>query len=166
MNCVQSGDQCRSAYRYALLIMSIMLITSCKTFLPNPIHLIVQTYSDEQYWLVKNVVLSAGTLTRPKKDFDHTIQDAVVLTFVPTQEPNKYESKTVWKDPSNVKFRTIRQTHDVQVEAKKAEFREPKGTPRVHSMPTKVLYDHKPGLWTVELYLDNRLARRLTFTVR
>jgi len=28
------------------------------------------------------------------------------------------------------------------------------------------LFNHKPGLWKVVLYLDGELARRMTFTVR
>ena len=32
-------------------------------------------------------------------------------------------------------------------------------------MPVKRLYDHKKGRWKVELYIDDDLARRMTFTV-
>ena len=39
-------------------------------------------------------------------------------------------------------------------------------TPRIHTVPTKELYDHKPGMWKVSLYLDKQLVRRLTFLVK
>ena len=44
--------------------------------------------------------------------------------------------------------------------------RDRKGTPRVHTMSVQQLYEHKPGLWKVALYIDGELARRFEFSVR
>jgi hypothetical protein len=159
-------SNCTSFLRIILLLpMAMVLLSACGMMNLGKFKGIEWTAKDEKYYKVKEIVLSSGAMGKPRTEFDHTMQDAVVLTFIPAQEPNKYVSKTVWIDPSNVEFRTIRQTHDVQVEAKEAFDRNPKGTPRAHSISTKELFQHKPGLWTVKLYLDNELVRRLTFSV-
>ncbi len=36
----------------------------------------------------------------------------------------------------------------------------------MHTIPTAELYKHKPGLWKVSLFLDGKLARRLSFSIR
>jgi hypothetical protein len=33
-------------------------------------------------------------------------------------------------------------------------------------VPTKELYEKKPGVWSVVLYLENDLVRKLTFSLR
>ncbi|MGC8659576.1 MAG: hypothetical protein ACP5U1_10930 [Desulfomonilaceae bacterium] len=122
--------------------------------------------ADEHYYLVKDAYMSPGSLIGAKDNFDHNIHSSVLLCFTPRNEPNHYTAESVWYDPSDVEYRKIRETYDSQKESKKGMSRNPKGTMRVMSLPTQELYDHKPGLWKVELFLDGKLARRLNFTVR
>ena len=122
--------------------------------------------SDEYYYLVKDVYLSPGSAIGAKDNFDHNIHSMVNLCFTPRNETNHYTAESIWYDPSNIEYRKIRETYDSQKESKKGQNRNPKGTMRIMSMPTEELYNHKPGLWKVELFLDDKLARRLTFTVR
>jgi hypothetical protein len=57
-------------------------------------------------------------------------------------------------------------TYDRQKESKKGDERQASGSTRVHTVATKELYDHKPGLWKVELYIEKDLVRRLPFSIR
>lgn len=127
---------------------------------------IEKTAADEHYYLVKSPFLSGGSQAHPREDFDHKLQDNVVLSFTVPNEKHYYVTKSKWLDPSGHEFRTIRQTHDKKKENDQAEDRPKGGSRRFHSIPTKTLADHKTGLWTVELFIDDQLARRLTFTVR
>ncbi len=122
--------------------------------------------ADEYYYLVKDAYLSPGSAIGPKESFDHNVHSSVNLCFTPRNETNHYTAESIWYDPSNVEFRKIRETYDSQKESKKGMNRNPKGTMRIMSMPTEELFNHKPGLWKVELFLDDKLARRLTFAIR
>jgi hypothetical protein len=124
------------------------------------------TGKDEEYYLLKSVTLTAGSTHSPKDTFDHTMHDTVNLFFVPRIEPNTYTAESRWYDPSGIEFRTVRQTYDRQRETKKGDDRDQAGTTRVHNMPVQELYNHKKGLWSVALYLDGKLARRLNFSIR
>ena len=125
-----------------------------------------RTASDEQYYLVKDIFLTAGSAFSPKEVFDHGLADTVNLYFIPKNEKNVYKAESVWFDPMGQEYRTIRQTYDLQQETKKGDDRQKGGSTRVHTMTTRELYNHKPGLWKVALYLDDQLVRRLSFTVR
>jgi hypothetical protein len=94
------------------------------------------------------------------------LADTVNLYFIPKNEKNVYKAESVWFDPMGQEYRTIRQTYDLQQETKKGDDRQKGGSTRVHTMTTRELYNHKPGLWKVALYLDDQLVRRLSFTVR
>jgi hypothetical protein len=113
--------------------------------------------------LLKEFHLSPASLQTSKKKFDHHADETVNLVFVPRKSVHIAESR--WCDPSDQEFRIIRHVYDRSKEAKKAIERPKDGITRVHSMPTKELYDHKPGLWKVALYIDNQLAGRQTFLV-
>jgi hypothetical protein len=121
---------------------------------------------DEEYYLVKDMFLTAGSAYAPKELFDHNVNESVNLFFTPRNEPNVYTAESVWYDPTGLEFRTIRTTYDKQKETGKGEERQSTGTTRIHSMPTKELFQHKPGVWKVELHLDGKLARRMAFSVR
>lgn len=127
---------------------------------------IERSSADEKYYLVKDVHLSPGSAIGAKETFDHNVHNTVYLYFTPRNEPNKYTAEAIWYDPSDIEFKKIRETYDNKNESKKAEQRKRTGTTRVMSIPLSELYDHKPGLWRVSLYLDGELARKLTFTVR
>ena len=165
VSCAQLTNRINVLRIPLIVLICMVLLSGCGMINLGKFKGIEWTGKDEKYYKAKEIILSSGSMGKPREEFDHTMQEAVVLTFIPAREPNKYVSKTVWIDPSNVEFRTVRQTHDVQVEAKEAFERDRKGTPRVHSMPTKELFQHKPGLWTVELYIDDELVRRRTFSV-
>jgi hypothetical protein len=127
---------------------------------------IEHTSSSEYYYLVKDIYLSPGASIGAKETFDHNVHSLVNLYFTPRNETNTYTAESIWYDPSDSEYRKIRETYDAQKEGKKGVNRNPKGTTRIMSIPTEELYNHKPGLWKVELYLEGKLVRRLTFTVR
>ena len=127
---------------------------------------IVRTDPDEAYYLVKSAILTAGSAAHPRKHFDHYLQDSVHLIFTPARERRHYISKTIWYDPSGEEYKTMRQTHDRKKEEDQGIDRKPGAVAREYSMSLHELWKHKPGLWKVELYLDNELARRLAFSVR
>lgn len=127
---------------------------------------IEKTSADENYWLVKEAFLSAGSTYNRRSSFDHNMNDAVNLYFIPKMEPNKYVAETIWYDPKGEEFQKIRTTYDLQSESKKGDVRPMSGSTRVHSMPTGKLYEHKPGQWEVALYIDKKLVRKLTFSLR
>ncbi|MBI5248058.1 MAG: hypothetical protein HY912_01065 [Desulfomonile tiedjei] len=120
----------------------------------------------EQYYLVKDIFLTAGSAAHPKDSFDHTMNDTVNLVFIPKNEKNEYTAETRWYDPNDQEYRTIRTTYDAKAEGREGMERKKGGSTRVHSMPTRELVNHKPGMWKVALYLDDKLARRMTFSVR
>ncbi len=127
---------------------------------------IEHTSTNEYYYLVKDVHLSPGSAIGAKDNFDHNVHSSVFLYFTPRNETNSYTAESIWYDPSDSEYRKIRETYDTQKEGKKGINRNPKGTVRTMAIPTEELYNHKPGLWKVELYLEGKLVRRLTFTVR
>lgn len=147
-------------------LLTISIIASCGAINPGKWKGLERTARDEKYYLVKDVFLTAGSAFTTKEIFDHNMNDSVNLFFTPTNEKNHYVTESVWIDPSDVEYRTIRMTHDVKEEGKQDMDRKKGGTPRVHTISTNELYKHKPGLWKIALYMDGELARRLTFTVR
>jgi hypothetical protein len=124
------------------------------------------TSSDENYYLLKDAFLTAGSAALPKDSFDHTMNDTVNLIFIPKNERNEYVAETRWLDPNDQEYRTIRTTFDVKKEGREGMDRRKDGTPRMHAMPTAELAAHKKGMWKVALYIDDKLARRLSFSVR
>lgn len=149
------------------VIHFLVLAGGCGVINPGKWKGIEKTATDEHHWLVKDVYLTAGSSYLTKEHFDHRMNDVVNLFFTPANEKNHYVAKTMWFDPNGIEYRTIRTTYDLQQEGKtEVSPRKKGGTPRVHSMPTKELFQHKPGLWKVALYIDDELARRLTFSIR
>lgn len=132
----------------------------------GPITPIVKTDSDEQFYLVKDAFLTSGSPAAARKTFDHSMHELVKLFFSPKDEKNFYVAESQWIDPLGIEYRTIRVTYDKQEETKHGIERPKGGATRVHKMTTAELYAHKPGMWTVELSLDGKLARRLSFSVR
>lgn len=153
-------------FLWAIAILVGLCVSGCGLINLGKWKGIERTAKDEEYYLVKEIFLTAGSVRSPKENFDHTMHETVNLFFIPRNETNTYTAESIWYDPSGIEFRTIRQTYDRQKEYGKGEEREKAGTMRVHSMPTKELYNHKPGLWKVALYLEGKLVRRLTFFVR
>jgi len=147
-------------------LLVAVILAGCGVINPGKWKGIETTGKDESYYLVKNIFLSAGSAAHPRDSFDHAVHDSVLLFFVPSNEKNHYVARTVWRDPSGQEFRTIRKTYDSKVEGDKAIARPKGGSTRVHAMPVKELWEHKPGLWKVELFIDDVLARRLPFRVR
>lgn len=164
------GDGPRRFARVSAALTAVILImaSGCGIINPGKPLWIVKTDPDEKYWLVKDVSVTPGSSYMSKKEFDHNINPVVNIIFTPKNEKNHYVAETVWLDPMGQEYRTIRTTHDIQQEGKKSIDRRhiSDGTPRMHTVPTKALYDHKPGLWSVRLYLDGELARKLEFSVR
>ena len=150
----------------SVLLSAVLVLAGCGAINPGKWKGIEKTSKDEQYYLVKDVFLTPGSAYISKQAFDHNMNDSVNLFFTPVNEKNHYVSESIWFDPSDQEFRTIRMTHDVQTESKQDLQRKKAGTPRVHTISTKELFNHKPGLWKVALYVDGNLARRLTFSVR
>ncbi len=150
------------------LLISILMggLCSCSLINPGPITPWVRTDEDENHWLVKNIRLGAGMSAANRSSFDHAIDDKIVLMFVPNNEKNRYVTKSVWHDPMGLEYRTVRQAHDLKTEIPDGSERYKHGTPRFHTMVVKDLYRHKPGPWKVELFPDDKLARRLNFEVR
>jgi hypothetical protein len=122
--------------------------------------------SGEEYYLAKDIYLTAGSAFHQRNAFDHNMHESINLFFVPRHETNTYILESIWYDPTGQEFRTIRTSYDKQRETSKGEERAESGTPRHHSMPTKDLFKHKPGSWKVAMYLDGKLVRKLDFTVR
>lgn len=149
-----------------LLAIVLLANVGCGVINPGKWKGIEATAKDEKYYLVKDVFLTAGSAYVSKEVFDHNMNETVNLVFTPVNEKNHYVTETVWIDPVDQEFRTVRMTHDVQAEGKRDQQRKKAGTPRVHSISTGELFNRKPGLWKVALYVDGELARRLTFSVR
>ncbi|MBM4326767.1 MAG: hypothetical protein FJ118_06345 [Deltaproteobacteria bacterium] len=155
----------RGIWRIPAALLFAVLVAGCGYFTLGKYRGIEWTPGDEAYYLLKDVLLSAGSSLHPRKSFDHTMQDSVVASFITKDEKFHYVTKTIWKDPSGLEFRTIRQTHKLQEEKEESVERPKDGIRRIHSLSTKELFAHKPGLWTVEIYIDDKLARRLNFSV-
>jgi len=81
---------------------------------------IERTASDEAFYLVKEIHLSSGSIQTPKENFDHATNETVNLVFIPKNERPVYVTKSVWYDPNDQEFRTIRATYDRSEETKKA----------------------------------------------
>jgi hypothetical protein len=153
-------------FRLLALATIALVFTGCGMFNLGRWKGIERAAADEQYYLVKDMFLTAGSAYHPKEAFDHNMNESINLFFIPKNEPNTYVAESIWYDPDGQEFRKIRTTYDLQRETKKGDERKSTGTTRVQTISTKDLYDHKPGLWKVALYLDHRLVRRLTFSVR
>ena len=122
---------------------------------------------DEAYYLVNDVFLTASSASSARETFDHNMNESVNLYFVPKYEKPTYIAESVWQDPDGQEYRTIRTTYDKAREQKKGdERRQGISTPRMHTISTKELYEHKPGMWKVALYLEKQLVRRLNFLIR
>jgi len=152
--------------RLLALTATLIAVTGCGMFNLGKWKGIEKTSAEEKYYIVKEAFLTAGSAYHPKEAFDHNMNESVNLFFTPKLEKNTYVAESIWYDPTGQEFRKIRTTYDAQKESKKGDERQKTGTTRVHSMPTKELYDHKPGLWKVALYIEQDLVRRLTFSLR
>jgi hypothetical protein len=153
-------------FHLLVLASTLLLLASCGMFNLGKWKGIEKSSSDEKYYLVKDAFLTAGSSYNRKETFDHNMNESVNLFFSLKMEPNTYIAESVWYDPNGQEFRKIRRTYDAQKESKKGDDRQPSGTTRVHTVATKELYDHKPGLWKVELFLEKDLVRRLPFSIR
>jgi hypothetical protein len=149
-----------------VLASTLFLIAGCGMFNLGKWKGIEKAGADEKYYLVKDVFLTAGSAYNRKETFDHNMNESVNLIFTPKMEPNTYTVESIWYDSNGEEFRKIRKTYDAQKETSKGEDRQASGSTRVHTMSTKELYDHKPGLWKVELYIEKDLVRRLPFAIR
>ena len=152
----------------ASLILTVALITlmqGCGAFNPGKFKWIEKTAKGEEFYLVKDMFMTPGSAHIRKQSFDHAMNETINLVFIPSNEKNTYVAESIWYDPSDVEFKTIRTTFDKEKENKAGFERDKAGTTRIHTMPTKELHDHKPGLWKVALYLEGRLVRTMTFTV-
>ncbi len=149
-----------------VLASTLFLIAGCGMFNLGKWKGIEKAAADEKYYLVKDAFLTAGSAYNRKETFDHNMNESVNLIFTPKMEPNTYTVESIWYDPNGEEFRKIRKTYDAQKETSKGEDRQASGSTRVHTMSTKEFYDHKPGLWKVELYIEKDLVRRLPFSIR
>ncbi len=145
--------------------IAILFISGCGLINVGKFKWIEKTSSDENFHLVKDIMLTAHSPANPRTNFDHEGHEFVRLLFRLANEPNDYVTKSVWIDPNGQEFRTIRQSYNKRKEQDEGQERTPQGTLRIHSIPVRDLYDHKSGAWKVELYIDNKLARRLSFVV-
>jgi hypothetical protein len=150
----------------ASLVVSFLLVSGCGAVSIGKWKGLEHTPSDENYWLVKDIFLAAGSAHTRKDTFDHNMHEDVNLFFIPKDERNYYVAESRWIDPSGQEYRTIRTTYDMKEERKTGEERDKKGTTRIHNMSVRELVNHKPGMWKVALYLNDKLVRRLSFTVR
>lgn len=158
-----SRDRVLLAAPIAMLAILVVLPAGCKLLRPM---MPVERDHDVEHHLLKKIGLTSYSSAYPRKVFDHDLDEEVNLTFVPDNEKNDYVSRTVWFDPLGEEFRTIRQSYKKVRETLDTLERPKGGSTRTHTMSVKEMWEHRPGMWTVELYLDDRLARRLTFNVR
>ena len=156
----------RSALLYACVLMIGLLAGGCGALGLGKYKGIERGASDEYYYLLKEIALSSSSINKPRDNFDHRMNDTISLFFIPRNEKPMYVAESIWYDPNDQEFRTIRTTYDRSEETKTGITRPKEGTTRVHSISTKELYNHKPGLWKVALYLDKQLARRQTLFVK
>jgi hypothetical protein len=155
-----------SSFHLLALAVTLLVLTGCGMFNMGKFRWIERTASDEKYYLVKDIFLTAGSTYNRKETFDHNMNETVNLMFIPKLEKNTYTTESIWYDPNGEEFITRRETYDQQSENKKGEDRQATGTTRVHTVPTKALFEKKPGLWKVALYIEGDLVRRLTFSLR
>jgi len=151
---------------FVAVLSAIVAINGCGYINVGKWKGIEKTSPDEQYYLLQDVWLTAGSAAHPRTSFDHAVHETVNVAMIPANEKNHYVTKTKWIDPAGIEFRTLRQTHDAKKEGDKFQQRNKKGSTRIHMMPLYALYNHKQGLWKVEVYIDDKMARRLKFTVR
>ncbi len=158
----------RCATTTATFMAAVSVLSGCQALGLGDFLWIKRPTKEENFWLVEKVCVSPSSSYMEKKAFDHNLNPVVNVLFTPKNEKNHYIAETMWTDSLGEEFRTIRTTHDLQLEGKKSIDRRNifQGTPRIHTMPTKTLYEHKPGLWKVKLYLDQKLAQILEFSVR
>jgi len=157
----------RGPVTWAMTLIGILFLVGCGMINPGKWKGIEATSPDESYYLLKEVFLTGGSVALPRDSFDHKMHETINLFFKPRSEKNVYVAKSVWEDPNHQEYRVIRATYDKQQEGKSGVERSQKTeTMRVHTVETADLFNHKPGIWKVSLYLDDVLARRLTFTVR
>ncbi len=150
----------------ALLLLLVFCTCGCEAINPGKWKGIERSGSDERSYLLKDIFMTAGSAAHPKDFFDHTMNETVNLIFVPKNEKNEYTAESRWYDPNDQEYRNIRVHYDTKAEGREGFERKKGGTPRVHSISTRELVNQKPGLWKVALYLDGKLARKLTFSVR
>ena len=163
---VRSKENKFRVFFFCMLLTMPMVAGGCGAINVGRWQGIVKTADDEQFYLVKDVFLTGGSTFSPRESFDHNMHETVSLFFMPKDEKNTYVAESRWQDPLGLEFRTIRTTYDKQQEGKKGIERPKGGSTRVHTIPTSELFAHKPGMWKVALYLDGKLARRLSFAVR
>lgn len=92
--------------------------------------------SDEAFYLVNDVFLTATSAFSRREIFDHNLNESIHLYFTPKDEKPTYTTESVWQDPDGQEYRTIRATYDKVREQRKGIEREKKSTPRIHTMPT------------------------------
>jgi hypothetical protein len=149
-----------------VLLTLVPALAGCGAINPGKWKGIEKTSSDEHFYLVKDVFLTSGSSASPRESFDHKMHDVVNLFFQPKDERNAYVAESRWIDPLGIEYRNVRTSYDKQDEGKKGIERPKGGATRIHTMTTAELYAHKPGMWKVELYLDGKLVRRLSFSIR
>jgi hypothetical protein len=151
---------------YTVVLTVILFSSGCGAINVGKWRGIERAAPDEAYYLVNDIFLTASSAYNRREIFDHNLNESVHLFFTPKNEKPTYVTKSVWQDPNGQEYRTIRMTYDRVREQREGIERTKKSTPRVHTMPTKELYAHKPGLWKVSLYIEKQLVRRLTFLVK
>jgi hypothetical protein len=168
-----SNSGCRFPFilgSWSIVLCCTLLFSGCGALGLGRVKGIEKTAPDEKYYILKEVYLSSGSANYSKSAFDHSLNPVINLCFTVRNEKNRYIAESRWIDPMGEEYRTIRTTHDIQQEGKRNIDRRNEalggGTPRVHSISTQELYNHKPGMWKVVLYIDGQLARRLEFAVR
>ncbi len=156
----------KGLFQLLVLAATLILLTSCGVFNLGKWKGIEKAAADEKYYLVKDIFLSPGSAYNRRDSYDHSMNESVNLYFIPSMETNTYTAESIWYDPNGEEFKTIRTTYDLQSETKKGDERPKSGSTRIHTVPTKELFERKPGLWKVALYLEKDLVRRLTFSLR
>jgi hypothetical protein len=156
----------KGSFYLLVLVSTFLLLAGCGMFNMGKPLWIQKTDADEKYYLVKDAFLTGGSAYNRRETFDHNMHESVNLFFTPKMEPNTYTTESIWYDPNGAEFRKIRTTYDAQKESKKGDDRQASGSTRVHTVATKELYDHKPGLWKVALYIEKDLVRKLPFSIR
>jgi hypothetical protein len=151
---------------WVALAITFVLLMGCGAINVGKFKGIEKAAGDEEYYLAKDIFLTAGSAANQRNSFDHNMHPSISLFFVPRTETNTYVAESVWYDPAGQEFKTIRTTYDKQRESKKGNERSLKGTTRIHTVSSGELFNHKPGPWKVALFLDNKLVRRLDFTLR
>ena len=156
----------KGLFHLLILAATALLFAGCGMFNLGKWKGIEKASADEKYYLVKDVFLTAGLAYNRKEAFDHNMNESVNLFFIPKMEQNTYVAESSMVRPQRRRISQNKKDLRRAERDKKGDDRQASGTTRVHTMPTKELYDHKPGLWKVALYLENDLVRRLTFSIR